>query len=325
MATDLEVGIRYELRGVRATRSGTAIVPVLRLISILRETSDEEISIDSSIEKTVIRTSAGKFEMLGGDPDTFPDVPHLEPDATYHEIRAGVLRTQLRRTSFAAEKKENARYNVNGVLWEFANNVGRFVATDTKRLAYSECPVDSHGETSATSSQIVPLKTITLLERNLTDEGELIRVSFKPNAAVFQTERALIHSGLGSGKFPPYRDIFPKKHGVSLSLPVADFTSRLRQAAIMIDEESKRVDFDFQPGKVTLSARGAETGMSDVSLDLPESQASLKIAFDPSYILEMLRAIDGETTITLEMTDGMKPAVFKLGSEFLYLVMPMGG
>ena len=37
MATDLEVGIRYELRGLAIEEPGEAILPVARLTSILRE------------------------------------------------------------------------------------------------------------------------------------------------------------------------------------------------------------------------------------------------------------------------------------------------
>src|SRR5271154_1639906 len=36
MATDLEIGIRFELRGVDVVRGGAAILPASKLISILR-------------------------------------------------------------------------------------------------------------------------------------------------------------------------------------------------------------------------------------------------------------------------------------------------
>jgi hypothetical protein len=39
----------------------------------------------------------------------------------------------------------------------------------------------------------------------------------------------------------------------------------------------------------------------------------------------MFRAVEGEPSVTLEMTDGQKPAVFRVGDNYLYLVMPMGG
>jgi DNA polymerase-3 subunit beta len=51
----------------------------------------------------------------------------------------------------------------------------------------------------------------------------------------------------------------------------------------------------------------------------------VKIAFDPQYLTEFLRALDGEPTVTLEMSDGTKPALFRAGDGYLYLVMPLAG
>jgi DNA polymerase-3 subunit beta len=330
MGTDLEVGIRYELRGVKVGRTGAAILPVLRLASILRETTDDEITLDGGKDLTTIRLTTGRFELPGGDADEFPEIPAFDDGGRYHEVTAGVLRTMIRRTAFAADKKESTRFAVTGVLWEAEGGKEgkvRLVATDTKRLALCEGPAVVHGESDPKGqSHLIPLKTISLLERTLTDDGELVRVALKPNEALFQTERSLIHTRLVEGRFPPYRSIIPKKLDVKLSVPVADFLARVRQAAIMTDEESKRVDFRFEKGQVTLTARGPETGSGEVTLNLPEyAGPALDIAFDPQYLTEMLRAIEGEPTATLEMTDGQKPALFRVGDQYLYLVMPLAG
>ena len=47
VATDLEVGIRYELVGVRVEEPGEAIFPINRLLSILRESPANDIAIDA--------------------------------------------------------------------------------------------------------------------------------------------------------------------------------------------------------------------------------------------------------------------------------------
>ncbi len=331
MGTDLEVGIRYELRGVKVGRAGEAILPVARLVSILRETADDEITLDAGDDLTTIRLSTGRFELPGGDPAEFPEIPAFDDGGRYHEVMAGALRAMIKRTAFAADKKESTRFAVTGVLWEAETGKDggkvRLVATDTKRLALCEGPAEVHGEVDPKGqSHLIPLKAIALLERNLTDDGELVRIALKPNEALFQTERALIHTRLVEGRFPPYRSIIPKKLDVRLSVPVADFLARVRQAAIMTDEESKRVDFHFEAGQVTLTARGPETGTGEVTLALPEYRGPVvDIAFDPAYLTEMLRAIEGEPTATLEMTDGQKPALFRIGEQYLYLVMPLAG
>lgn len=49
----------------------------------------------------------------------------------------------------------------------------------------------------------------------------------------------------------------------------------------------------------------------------------VSIAFDPQYLVEMLRAVEGEPALAVEMTDGSKPAVFRVGADYCYLVMPL--
>ena len=328
MATDLEVGIRYELRGVQVKRPGTALLPPNRLLKILKASSDADISIDVGEEKTTIKLSSGRYELPNGSPEEFPDIPSFDTGVEYHEVTAGVLRTLIKRTDFAADKRESSRFAVKGILWEAEEDKLRLVATDTRRLALCEGKAESHGTPSDTKGQshLVSLKAISLLERNLTDDRELVRVVLKPNEAMFQTERALIHTRLVEGRFPPYKTIIPKSAKVKLPITTANFLDRVHQAAIMIDKESKQVDFHFETGKVVLSTHGAEIGESEVTLDLPDySGDELDIAFDPSYLIEMLRAIDGEPTAILEMTDGKRPAVFKLGEDYLYLVKPLTG
>ncbi len=355
MATDLEVGIRYELRGVRVGRAGAAVIPASRLVSILRESSDADLTLTAGPESTTVKLSAGRFELPTANPDEFPEIPGFpDGEAGYHEVTAGTLRTMIKRTAFAVEKRESTRFAVTGVLWEVDDGgpAGdgepnpvfqgkcRLVATDTRRLALAEGPATvSEGAKvgdGVKQTHLIPIKAINLLERNLTDDSELVRVVLRPNEALFQTERALIHTRLVEGRFPPYRNIIPGGWGksgatgkaplVRLPIGVSAFLGCVRQAAIMADDDSRRVDFHFADGQVTLSARGAETGSGEVVMPLADyAGPEIDIAFEPSYLTDMLRAIDGEPTAVLEMTDGQKPAVFRVGDGYLYLVMPLAG
>ena len=109
-------------------------------------------------------------------------------------------------------------------------------------------------------------KAMQLLERNLQDPEEMVRVSLGPNEALFKTERAMIYSRLVEGRYPAYREVFPKKQTAKIALQVGPFYTAVRQSAIMTDEESKRVVFRFEKKKLLLQARGAETGRSKVEL-----------------------------------------------------------
>src|SRR5712692_4435323 len=116
MATDLELGIRLEMRGVQIEEAGEAILPAARTTAILREATDDEMRLEVSNTSCLLRGAFNEFEMPSEDPAHFPDVPAFAEEK-YHELTAGPLREMIRRTSFAAAK-ENARYSMTGVLWE---------------------------------------------------------------------------------------------------------------------------------------------------------------------------------------------------------------
>jgi DNA polymerase-3 subunit beta len=330
VAFDTEVGIRFELRGIQVAKAGEAILAVNQLTQILRESRDEDVTIEATDDGAKVKIGTGRFEMPGYPVNEFPDLPAFDDGGRFHEVTAGELRKMIRRTAFAADKKDSTRFALSGVLWEAEGKVARLVATDSKRLAVCEGSATLHGPAETTKgSHLVPAKTMTLLERNLTDDGEQVRVALRPNEAMFQTERAMIYTRLVEGRYPPYRDIISqtqKQASIKITLPVDSFLARVRQAAIMTDDESKRVDLSFEAGKVTMKARGAETGSSEVVMMLPEYDGSpVSIAFDPQYVTEFLRAIDGEPTVLLEMSDGGKPALFQCGDAYKYLVMPLAG
>src|SRR5688572_32737906 len=103
---------------------------------------------------------------------------------------------------------------------------------------------------------VVPTKAMTLLERNLTEPDEKVKISLRPNEVLMKTERAMIYSRLVEGRFPNYKQVLPSKHTTRVPLTVGPFMAAVRQAAIMTDDESKRVRFHFAKGKLTLRAQG---------------------------------------------------------------------
>ena len=201
--------------------------------------------------------------MPGEDPASFADIADFAPGEKYHELAAGDLQRMIRRTVFAAARDEG-KYAMRGVLWDM----------DDKKSA-SWWPPTASGWPSPAGraspraraekkghSHLVPPKAMSLLERILADgdASQPVQVSLRNNDALFKTERAVIYSRLVEGRFPPYRDVIPKKANAKIPLVVNQFLSAVRQAAIMTDDESKRITFQFAPGKLMLEAQGATTG-----------------------------------------------------------------
>jgi DNA polymerase-3 subunit beta len=325
IATDMEVGIRLDVQGLTIQEPGEAILPAAKLLAILREARDEELSIEADPSACVVRgtTSALEFEMPSEDPAQFPDFPVFNEDR-YHEITAGTLREMIRRTIFATAE-DTARYSMSGVLWELDGDKANLVATDGRRLALSEgLATGTGGHTTRGQTPVVPTKAMSLLERNLADDAEeTVKVCIRPNEVLFRTGRSVIYSRLVEGRFPDYRQVMPKKKAVEVPLAAASFQAAVRQAAIMTDNDSKRVTFKFAKGKLTLQTQGATAGRSRVELPIDYSSKAIDINFNPDYLIDMLKVLPPDAELILELIDSGNPALFRCGEGYSYLVMPL--
>ncbi len=326
MATDEEVGISMNIKSIQEIDDpGEALLPSSRVLSILREMTDDEITIEADPNSCSLRGDKSEFEMMGQDPSIFPAIPTFDGEQ-YHQMSAGVLRNMIRRTSFAVSTQDQTKYAaMTGLLWEFEEDVARLVATDGRRLALCEGPAVPHGGHS-TKDKIpaVPLKAMTLLEKNLQDPEEAVRIAIRTNDILIKTERATIYSRLVEGRFPNYSQVIPKNHLVRLDVDIPAFFSAVRQAAIMTDEESQAVTFAFRDNKLTLQARGVAAGRSKVELDIEYDFEPVEISFNPKYLVEMLRVVSEEDEMTLDLVDGRTAAVFrKADNTYTYVVVPL--
>src|SRR5450432_4078156 len=72
MATDLEVGIRHRVLGMKVDQPGAIILPTARIGSILRTSSDPELAIEVENEKLVVRGLRAEFTLPCEDPTLYP-------------------------------------------------------------------------------------------------------------------------------------------------------------------------------------------------------------------------------------------------------------
>lgn len=323
-ATDMEVGIRLDLsEGVMIEQEGTALLPVQRTMAILRESNDETLSLETDESGIRVSGSRSKFRLPGNNPDEFPSVSGFE-ETSYHVIPTRLFREMLRRTVFATDA-ESSRYALGGVLLEMEANSVIAVGTDGRRLARMEGTGESVGGHQSTgTSTIVPTKAIQLMERALSDKEESVDVAARSNDLLLRTSRAVIYSRLVEGRYPNWRQVFPKReNAVQISLTVGPLFAALRQAAIVTDHESRGIDFTFADGTLKLEASTAEIGESHVDLPITYDGESITLTMDNRYVADFCKVLDSETSFILEIESGAAPALFFTDDGYGYVIMPM--
>jgi DNA polymerase-3 subunit beta len=326
LATDLEVGIRYRVLGVKVDQPGAVILRTQKVLSILRTGRDEEIAIEVDGETIRIGGVFSEFEMPSEDPDLFPDVPDFDAGG-YHVVSAADLKRLIRRTIFATDV-ESTRYALGGVLFEFAPESLGCVGTDGRRLAKAVCAAETEGDPKTGGSPVIPVKALKLIERNLSDDDPPVHIALtgtteSNSGAVIRTDRAVIYTRLVEGRFPRYQDVFPANIEAKIPMEVGALLSATEQASIITSEESRGVDFTFGNGQLRLASQAADVGKSKIETAINYDGKPIEITFDPRYLIDALKTLDPSATITAELIDHKNAAVFRTEDEYSYVVMPL--
>jgi DNA polymerase-3 subunit beta len=322
-ATDLEVGIRCSVDEVEVQAAGSAVLPVARFGGILRESPDEHLDIEADPQGTTVKGERSSFKLPGENPSEFPDVATFAEEK-YHEVPARFLKEAIRRTIYATDT-ESSRYALGGVLFELTEDKLTAVGTDGRRLAKMEGhAISVGGHATGDQTTIVPSRSLQLVERALSDGDAEINIAARTNDVLVQSPRATVYSRLVEGRFPKWRDVFPRRDDcLKIELPVGQFFSAVRQAAIVTSEESRGIDFTFGEGNVVLAAETAETGQSRIELPISYDGSPITIMIDPKYMSDFLKVIDQEKTFTLEIKDERSAAVCYTDDGYGYVIMPM--
>jgi DNA polymerase-3 subunit beta len=323
LATDMETGIRIDVPGIEVEAAGNAVLPVGRFGSILRESMDAKLLVEADSQGTTVRGDRSEFKLPGQNPDEFPEVASFVEE-NYHEISARLLKELIHRTLFATDT-ESSRYALGGVLLEFESDKITAVGTDGRRLAKMEGPCKTVGHCSYDdTTTIVPARSMQLIERAFTDLDAEIRIAVHANDILLKSPRVMIYSRLVEGRFPKWRDVFPKRReAVQIELAVGPVYAALRQASIVSNDESRGIDFAFAEGSLVLSGSTAEVGQSRVEIPVGYAGPALTVSLDHRFVADFLKVLDPEKTFTFDMENTESAAVMTTDDGYGYVVMPL--
>lgn len=321
MATDLEVGVRYRVLGVKVDQPGPVILPTQRVQSILRTTPDDELAIEAGPDAVTIRGLHAQFKLPVEDPDLFPDPPDFAASA-YHVLSSADLRRLIRRTIFATDV-ESTRYALGGVLFEMGDDRVTVVGTDGRRLARASAPVEIEGGATKPSGQpVVPVKALKLLEKQLYDDGPPVHLTFGPEAVHVRTDRASIWSRLVSGRFPKYQEVFPGERNARATVDAGALLAAVGQAAITTSDESRGIDFAFADGLLSLSSQSPDVGRSEVEAAIAYEGPPITLTMDPKYLTDVLKVLEPSAPVSIDMVDH-KQGVVIAADDYANVIMPL--
>jgi DNA polymerase-3 subunit beta len=318
-ATDLDVALRLKLSDAKVEEEGTAVVPAARLVSVLREVGQKEVTLVGSEGRLEIDTPDCHFRLNGDDPAQFPVLPEF-PASGVFRVPFGVLRGMIRRTVFATAK-EAGRFALHGVQFRVAGGDLELVGTDGRRLARAK-----HALAAPTSGEvkvIVGAKALGLVERLAADEGTPVEVALEERRVLFRTPGTLLAARLLDGAFPSYEDVIPKPSARGFGVKVDSMATALRRASLLTTREAQSVQMHFEAKRLTISSRAPEVGEAKVSVDIPYEEAPERLGFNPSFLLDALKVMDPQRDVRFEFSSSKAPCRLTDGEDYVYVVAPL--
>ena len=320
-ATDLDVTITKTVEA-KVAEEGSFTLPVKKLHNIAREVGGSQVELEVKENVCTIQSGSFSTRMNGLPAEEFPPMPEFSKHNTIKMEQAKV-KSMLRRTAFAVSVDEN-RYVLNGLFLSFKEKKLTMVATDGRRLAFTEEETDQPQESSI--DIIVPTKAIQELSRQLKEVGE-VEIKITENQASFnlineENEGARVITKLVEGAYPNYKQVIPSESKYRVTMDKEELLHALRRANIMTSDKANSVKLTFSENNLLLTSNTPEVGESRETMAINYSGEETSIAFNPQYFIDPLNALE-EEEIHFEFTDQLSPGVIKVNQPFLYVIMPM--
>jgi DNA polymerase-3 subunit beta len=334
-ATNLEIAMTTWI-GAMVEEEGSVTVPARLLTDYVNSLGTDRIDIEMELGSRQLHLKSGRSQtnINGTDASEFPPIPTVE-DAVVAQVQPSALRTAITRVAFAAATEES-RPVLTGV--EVKLNEGGFTmaAADGFRLAVQ------HGELVQSipeeMSVIIPARTMTELQRLLSDNSEPVDIMLTPQKGqvMFRLQggdTVELVSQLLQGTFPNYDQLIPQGYTTRAILDLQETLRATRTAAIFARDGSNIVRMHVMPseegeeggGKLLISARSEEVGDNEDVVDVAELEGEEgKIAFNSRYLLDVLQVLE-RGRVAIETTTSSSPGVFKAtdSDDYVHVVMPM--
>lgn len=319
--TDLEVAIKFVDGQVQVDQVGTTLVQADKFRDIVRESTDDTLSLSVDGTELHVRGADSHFKLLTQAASEFPPIPD-HAGAADLEVPAGTLKQLISQTIFATSR-EGTRYAFNGVLMTPEKSMLTLVGTDGRRLALARGEMMSSSKKDKGLKVIIPAKSLGLVEKLLTNSDEIVSIKLSENQAVFSTADATLTTNLLEGQFPNYDEVIPKESDKKMTASTADLLSAVRRAALLTGEESKGVRMEFTRAKgLTLSSRNPEAGEAKIDFACKFDGADITIGFNPTFVADALKVVNSDE-VSFELSAPNRPGLIRAGGGFLYVIMPV--
>ena len=318
---NLETGIRT-IVPADIREEGTLVLGARLFGEIVRKLPDDIVTFQSENYMVNIKCGMSEFNILGTDPEEFPELPTVEYQNSLI-LPQSRLKAMISQTLFAVSDNDSRPIHT-GSLFEVDSEGLTIVSVDGYRLALRHESIDKK-EGAETFSFVVPGAALSEVEKICSDVDEPASVTQGARHVMFKVGDTMLVSRRLEGEFLAYRQAIPRNNTIHVEGDTRALLSSIDRVSLIISDKLKsplRCVFDSNLLKIS-----TKTAIGDAYDECPLSGdgGGLEIGFNNKYLMDALKAAPADK-VRLELTTGVSPCVIlpTEGEEnFLYMVLPV--
>jgi DNA polymerase-3 subunit beta len=321
-ATDLDISITTSIP-IKSTKKGSLTIPARTFADIIREAPETEIEINITDERLEMKIDRGTYKISGTSSEEYPKIPSAQVAKEINVPGETIVR-MIKKVGFAVSTDET-RPALNGILWQSSGDMMCMVATDGHRLA--KISIQNTKLKGLHKDIIIPPKALNLLVK-LYQGGKELGVIFGENNIIFNLGDVILSSRLIEGPYPDYEQVIPKDNDKKLITNKELLSSLVRRVSVLSNTLTHQIRFSLKKDSLELSATNAEVGGEAVeTLPCNYKNEIMEIGYNASYILDILKQIDGDEVI-FELATPVSAGMVRSASkekteEYICLIMPL--
>ncbi|MEK4283402.1 MULTISPECIES: DNA polymerase III subunit beta [Ureibacillus] len=309
---------------INIVETGSIVLQARMFNEIVRKlpTNDVEIEVKNELQ-THIRSGKTEFHLIGSDASEYPLLPEISTENRF-EIPADLLKSVIRETVFAVAASES-RPVLTGVNWNIENDELICVATDSHRLARRKVKLENLP--NGIESIVIPGKSLNELNKILGETSNPVEITMSNQQILFKTDHVLFFSRLLEGNYPDTSRLIPNEFKTNIKLDGKTFLQAIDRASLVAREDRNNVvRFEtLEDDAVKISSNSPEIGKVEEQIPVESIEGEeLVISFSAKYMMEALKAIDGQDVI-IQFTGAMRPFILRSvhDDSILQLILPV--
>lgn len=325
---DYEVSARVSV-DAEVEEDGTVLVSGRLLADICRALPNRPVEISTDGVRATVVCGSSRFTLHTLPVDEYPALPQM-PTAT-GTVPGEVFASAAAQVAIAAGRDDTLPV-LTGVRIEIEGDTVTLASTDRYRFAVREFLWKPEvADISAVA--LVPAKTLLDTAKALTS-GDTVTLALSGSGAGegligFEGAGRRTTTRLLEGDLPKYRTLFPTEFNSVAVIETAPFVEAVKRVAL-VAERNTPVRLSFEQGVLILEAGSSDDAQAVERVDAQLDGDDISIAFNPTFLLDGLSAIDSPVA-QLSFTTSTKPALLsgkadvkaEADEAYKYLIMPV--